>query len=177
MDFLLSEIRNSIIVAVTPEFLGFSPESILSDIEHPLFLGGNPTSTLKCHLAPVPANVTPRQSEMGVLAGYAFQRCCNISSQPSWHFASLPLNLRGSAASCQQNAGKGHHLASELSHEEQQGSVCWDSVLGPSGTTEGTGLCPECQAVRRCRPCKGALCGCSVNCTSAGRHVYDDTPR
>lgn len=42
VDFLLSEIRNSIIVAATPELLGFSPESILSDMEHPFFLGGIP---------------------------------------------------------------------------------------------------------------------------------------
>ena len=42
VDFLLSEIRNSIIVAATPELLGFSPENILSDMEHPFFLGGIP---------------------------------------------------------------------------------------------------------------------------------------
>ena len=42
VDFLLSEIRNSIVVAATPELLGFSSESILFDMEHSFFLGGIP---------------------------------------------------------------------------------------------------------------------------------------
>ena len=80
-----------------------------------------------------------------------------------------PFEPQGLSSLSPTEHREGCHLASELRHEEQQGFVCWVSVLGPSGTTEGTGLCPGCRAVRRCRPCKGALCGCSVDCTSAGR--------
>jgi len=53
-----------------------------------------------------------------------------------------PLEPQGLSSLSPTEHREGCHLASELRHEEQQGSVCWVSVLGPSGTTEGTGLCP-----------------------------------